>query len=236
MTLPRIAIVGRPNVGKSSLLNRLAGYDAAIVTDVPGTTRDVLREEIQIDGMPLHVIDTAGLRESDDRVEKEGVRRAQAEAQRADRVLLLVDAHADGREMIAALRAELPADVPVTLVRNKIDMSGHPPGGDKGRPDALNISAKTGAGIDALRDHLKIIMGYREVEGGAFSARRRHLDALQRARQHTEEGRRQLQDDRAGELLAEELRLAQQALAEITGEFTSDDLLGKIFGSFCVGK
>ncbi len=232
----RVVLAGRPNAGKSSLLNRLAGFDAAIVTAVPGTTRDVLREEIQIDGMPLHIIDTAGLRQGVDSIEKEGVRRARIEAQKADLVLLLVDASEDDADDENELRAELPAAMPSTLVRNKIDLSGDAAGYDRNNPRAINISAKTGAGIGVLREHLKQVVGYRESGGGTFTARRRHTDALERARRHTEEGRDQLEQGRAGELLAEELRLAQLALSEITGEFTSDDLLGRIFSNFCVGK
>lgn len=231
-----VVIAGRPNAGKSSLLNRLAGYDAAIVTEVPGTTRDVLREEIQIDGMPLHIIDTAGLRHSTNSIEQEGMRRTKAEAQKADLVLLLIDANKEGIEDAEQLRAEIPAGVQATLLRNKVDLSGDPAGHDKAGQGAINISAKTGAGLDALRAHLKSVMGYRDVGSGTFSARRRHTDALRRARRHAEEGRLQLEEGRAGELLAEELRLAQLALSEITGEFTSDDLLGRIFSSFCIGK
>ncbi|NNF51052.1 MAG: tRNA uridine-5-carboxymethylaminomethyl(34) synthesis GTPase MnmE [Gammaproteobacteria bacterium] len=232
----RVVLAGRPNAGKSSLMNQLAGHEAAIVADEPGTTRDVLREEIQIDGMPLHIVDTAGLRDSADKVEKEGVRRARAEAANADLVLLLVDASEEGAEEHEQLSAALPDGVPITRLRNKIDLSEEPAGLQKAQPPTINISAKTGAGLSALRAHLKSVMGYRGAEGGAFSARRRHTDALERARQHTAAGRRQLVEGRAGELLAEELRLAQLSLSEITGEFTSDDLLGRIFSSFCVGK
>ncbi len=231
-----VVLAGRPNVGKSSLLNQLAGRDAAIVTHLPGTTRDLLREEIQIDGMPLHVVDTAGLRTGADVVEQEGVRRARSAARSADLVLLVSDATSGEPAQRARLRDELPGEVPVTLLRNKIDLTGEPPGTVAGRENTLNVSARTGAGMESLRAHLKEVMGYREPEAGAFSARRRHLQALAAARAHAEAGRRQLQGGRAGELLAEELRLAQQALAEITGEFTSDDLLGRIFQDFCIGK
>ena len=225
-----VVIAGRPNAGKSSLLNRLAGYDVAIVTDIPGTTRDVVRERIHIDGMPLHVLDTAGLRAGGDVVEREGMRRTRREMQEADRVLLLVDSSED------AVPEELLPNVPVTVVRNKIDLSGEPAGLIQAKPAAIGISAKTGSGLDALRQHLKDCIGFRGSDAGTLSARRRHLDALNRAREHTHEGKRQLADHHAPELMAEELRLAQEALGEITGEFTSEDLLGRIFSSFCIGK
>jgi tRNA modification GTPase len=233
-----VVIAGRPNAGKSSLLNRLAGYDAAIVTPIPGTTRDVVRERIHLDGMPLHVLDTAGLRSGGDLVEEEGVRRAQAEMQRADRVLFVVDAAADP---IAAAwreeRARLPAEVPVTLVFNKRDLAqGLPLADTVSGPPRVLVSALTGEGLDELRAHLKACMGYQSAEGGTISARRRHLEALTRAHGYCEEASRQLTERRAGELAAEELRAAQQALSEITGEFTTEDLLGRIFAGFCIGK
>jgi len=243
-----VVIAGRPNAGKSSLLNRLAGYDAAIVTPIPGTTRDVVRERIAIDGMPLHVLDTAGLRHAGDPVEEEGMRRARAEIERADRVLFVIDAAED--PSAAAWREErvrLPADVPVTLVLNKCDIAGSLEKSPAAifqtvaslpcaEPPRLHVSALTGAGIDVLRMHLKGCMGFQTVEGGAISARLRHLESLARARGHVEEAQRQLTERRAGELVAEELRAAQTALNEITGEFTSDDLLGRIFAGFCIGK
>jgi tRNA modification GTPase len=234
-----VVIAGRPNAGKSSLLNRLAGYDAAIVTPIPGTTRDIVRERIDIDGMPLHVLDTAGLRkDAGDEVEAEGIRRAQAEMHRADRLLFVIDViedplgHAYHEE-----RQRLPSDVPVTLVFNKCDLAvGLPVADTTAGPPRIIMSANTGEGLAALRTHLKMCMGYQTIDAGTVSARQRHLDALTRARRHTEEAARQLQERRAGELVAEELRVAQQALNEITGEFTSDDLLGRIFSSFCIGK
>ncbi len=233
-----VVIAGRPNAGKSSLLNRLAGYDAAIVTPLPGTTRDVLRERIDIDGMPLHVLDTAGLREAQDLVEEEGIRRAQAEMARADRVLFVIDAASDPSG--AAFREErprLPKEVPVTLVFNKCDLAAGLPVSDTvSGPPFLTISAATGAGLPGLRAHLKQCMGFAGAEGGTVSARRRHLEALALARHHTEEAARQLTETRAGELVAEELRAAQQALAGVTGEFTTEDLLGRIFSGFCIGK
>lgn len=231
-----VVLAGRPNAGKSSLLNRLAGYDAAIVTAIPGTTRDVLRERIDIDGLPLHVLDTAGLRDAGDEVEAEGVRRATAEMSRADRVLFVVDASDDPQaRAFDEQRARLPADVPVTLIFNKMDLAA----GAIDPPAALphvRVSAKTGEGIDALRSHLKDSVSFQTAGGGSISARRRHLDALARARETVENAARLLAERRAGELVAEELRLGQKALEEITGIFTADDLLGRIFGSFCIGK
>jgi len=233
-----VVIAGRPNAGKSSLLNRLAGYDAAIVTPIPGTTRDVVRERINVDGMPLHVLDTAGLRDGGDVVEEEGIRRAQAEMHRADRVLFVIDAVEDpSAAAFLQERSRLPADVPVTLVFNKCDLAvGLPVADTITGPPRIMMSAVTGDGLETLRAHLKLCMGYQTLDGATVSARQRHLDSLARARRHTEEAARQLEEHRAGELVAEELRAAQQALDEITGEFTSDDLLGRIFSSFCIGK
>ena len=233
-----VVIAGRPNAGKSSLLNRLAGYDAAIVTPIPGTTRDVVRERVAIDGMPLHVLDTAGLRHAGDAVEEEGMRRARAEIERADRLLFVIDAVADpAADAYREERARLPEDVAVTLVLNKCDLAtGLPLADTVDGPPRLYVSALTGAGLEELRSHLKGCMGFQTVEGGAISARLRHLESLARAREHTEEAARQLTERRAGELVAEELRAAQTALDEITGEFTTDDLLGRIFSSFCIGK
>jgi tRNA modification GTPase len=233
-----VVLAGRPNSGKSSLLNRLAGYDAAIVTPVPGTTRDVLRERIDIDGLPLHVLDTAGLRDSTDQVEAEGVRRATAEMARADRVLFVVDTMADATgRAFEEEKARLPADVPVTLVFNKIDLSAGLPVADTiSGPSRIYVSAKTGKGLDLLRAHLKDCVSFQGTGNGSISARRRHLEALARARECVENAARQLEQHRAGELVAEELRAGQTALDEITGIFTADDLLGRIFGSFCIGK
>lgn len=231
-----VVILGRPNAGKSSLLNRLAGYEAAIVTELPGTTRDVLRERIHIDGLPLHIIDTAGLRDDAGLIEAEGIRRARHEAGKADHVLLVTDASPGGAPPDRELLQEIQENIPVTIVRNKIDLGNESPGVRPGRYTEVSLSALTGAGLDLLRDHLKACMGYRSEDAGTLSARRRHLDALRRARRHFDEGCRQLEQQRAGELMAEELRLAQQSLGEITGEFSSDDLLGRIFSSFCIGK
>ena len=232
-----VVIAGRPNAGKSSLLNRLAGYDAAIVTAIPGTTRDVVRVPVAIDGMPLHVLDTAGLRHAGDPIEEEGMRRARAEIERADRVLFVIDAAEDpAAEAFREERARLPHDVPVTLVLNKCDLAASLEKSPGAAPPQVYVSALTGAGIEELRAHLKGCMGFQTVEGGAISARRRHLESLARARGHAEEAARQLTERRAGELVAEELRAAQTALSEITGEFTSEDLLGRIFAGFCIGK
>jgi tRNA modification GTPase len=232
-----LVIAGRPNAGKSSLLNALAGFDAAIVTDIPGTTRDVLRERIQIDGMPLHIIDTAGLHESSDPVEQAGMERARRAMENADRVLLVVDDQVGFTSADAAILEALPANVPHTRICSKIDITGRAPGlTDAGSVTEVALSAHTGAGLDALHRHLKQCVGFEEQVEGGYSARRRHLDALQRARDHIETGARLFREQQAAELLAEELREAQQDLGEITGAFTSEDLLDRIFGSFCIGK
>ncbi|REL31259.1 tRNA uridine-5-carboxymethylaminomethyl(34) synthesis GTPase MnmE [Thalassotalea euphylliae] len=237
----RVVIAGRPNAGKSSLLNALSGKETAIVTDIEGTTRDVLSEQIHIDGMPLHIIDTAGLRESPDKVEQIGIERAWAEIAKADRVILMVDSatseQENPRDFWPEFFEQLPEKMGVTIVRNKADLSGAKTGlsGDSEHP-SITISAKSGDGIDDLKDHLKTIMGYQGSTEGGFMARRRHLVALEAAHNHLQTGLDQLESYVAGEILAEELRICQQSLNEITGEFTSDDLLGKIFSSFCIGK
>ena len=235
-----VVIAGKPHAGKSSLLNKLVGDEVAIVTDQPGTTRDVLRQQVHLDGLPLNLIDTAGLRRAADVVEAEGVRRALAELERADRVLYMLDATLLGESRASDLAAELdelPKGVPVTLVFNKIDLSGAQASVDESRdPPQVFLSVRTGAGLDLLRAHLKSRAGYRSGDSGALSARRRHLDALERARTCVAQAAQTLAATRAFELFAEELRLAQLALGEITGEFSSDDLLGEIFGSFCIGK
>ena len=237
-----VVIAGRPNAGKSTLLNALAGRETAIVTSVPGTTRDVLREHILIDGLPLHIIDTAGLRESEDPVEQEGVRRAWKEIESADRIILLHDATQEFDEKEKILRESLlQAGPPMTLVVNKIDLPDIQKfdikdAGGSSELVEIRVSAQTGEGLEQLKDHLKQCVGYLSGGEGQFMARRRHLEALAIASQHLEEGAKQLQEFAAGEILAEELRLAQQALGEITGEVTSDDLLGEIFSSFCIGK
>ena len=237
----KVVIAGRPNAGKSSLLNNLVGTDRAIVTDIAGTTRDVMREHIHIDGMPLHIIDTAGLRESADEVEKIGIDRAWVEIKSADRVLFMLDATTtnaeDPHDIWPDFIDKLPKDVGLTVVRNKADLTGESLAVTEGHEyPVYRISAKTGEGVDALKDHLKDIMGYQGHHEGGFMARRRHLEAIDNAQQHLLEGKVQLEEFQAGELLAEELRLTQQSLNEITGEFSSDDLLGRIFSSFCIGK
>lgn len=227
----QVVIVGKPNAGKSSLLNCLSGQDAAIVTEVAGTTRDILREQIDIDGLAVELVDTAGLRENPDRVEEEGIRRARKALLSADAVFWIQDAteveHGE-------LNEELADGVPVIVVLNKIDLSGDPPG--RAGKETVCISAKTGEGLDALRQCIRELAGYENLGSGAFTARRRHLEALERAAMHFTTGRTALEETRAGELLAEELRLSQQALGEITGAVSSDDLLGKIFSEFCIGK
>ena len=237
----RVVIAGKPNAGKSSLLNALAGKETAIVTNIAGTTRDVLREHIHIDGMPLHIIDTAGLRESPDEVEQIGIERAWQEIEQADRILLMVDSteskHAveqDWPEFFTRLGDKA---VGVTVIRNKADQSGETLGFEDATPyPIIRLSEKNGEVMQHLPEHLNKIMGYQASTEGQFLARRRHIDAINRAMEHLENGKYQLQEMHAGELLAEELRLAQQFLNEITGEFSSDDLLGRIFSSFCIGK
>ncbi len=236
----KVVITGKPNAGKSSLLNLLAEKDIAIVTDVEGTTRDVLSEQINIDGLPIHIVDTAGLRETTDQVEKIGVARATVEIENADQILLVIDDQTDTsvniKEELKKFidpRVELP---PVTLIKNKIDLANRKPSITKGETTTISLSASTGEGIEFLRQHLKDTVGFDAAESGVFMARRRHIDALKQAGQHIREGFNQLQNYSAGELLAEELKLAQDCLNEITGEFSSDDLLGKIFTSFCIGK
>lgn len=231
-----VVIAGRPNAGKSSLLNALAGHEAAIVTDVAGTTRDVLKERIQIDGMPLHLIDTAGLRESTDVVEREGIRRAREEIDKADRILLLIDSSCAADNGDELLRS-LPQHIKVTRIYNKIDLTDELPQCLETESGCeIHLSIKTGAGVDLLKQHLKRTMGYDESASHVFIARRRHIEALNQAQNFIQNCLRQLQHQPAGELIAEDLRQAQMSLGEITGQFTSDDLLGRIFSSFCIGK
>ncbi len=233
-----VVILGRPNAGKSSLLNALSGRESAIVTDIAGTTRDVIREAIQVDGLPLHVVDTAGLRETADKVERIGIERAWQAIDQADRVLVVVPADEDIAPEDQAILERLPAHLPVTLVRNKIDLVGASPRieeDDQGRT-VVWLSAKQGAGLDLLKRHLKESVGYAQTTEGVFMARKRHVDALREALAALQQGAHNLKEFAAGELLAEDLRMAQQALEGITGRFTSDDLLGEIFASFCIGK
>jgi len=231
-----VVIAGKPNAGKSSLLNQLAGQDAAIVTDIAGTTRDILREHIQIDGLPLHIIDTAGLRESDNEVEQEGVRRALHAMKNANRLLYVIDDSSSIDE--SDVQRWLPDDVGITFVHNKIDINQTKSCISKNEKGDTSIflSAKTGEGMDLLRRHLKSCMGYENRTQGSFIARRRHLEAIDRAQLHLMQADQVYHEAKAGELLAEELKLAQQALSTITGEFSSDDLLGRIFSEFCIGK
>ncbi len=244
-----VVIAGRPNAGKSSLLNALAGQERAIVTDIAGTTRDVLKEHIHIDGMPLHIIDTAGLRDAPDEVERIGIERAWREIEDADRVLLMVDSSADETDPSSLLHAlydekgykteteQLIQAHRITVIRNKADLSSENIGfNDDGEFETITMSAKHNLGVDALREHLKHVMGYNAASEGGFLARRRHIEALTAAQQAILTGEMQLQGMAAGELLAEELRMAQQYLSQITGEFSADDLLGEIFTSFCIGK
>ncbi|MCO6412989.1 MAG: tRNA uridine-5-carboxymethylaminomethyl(34) synthesis GTPase MnmE [Thiogranum sp.] len=231
-----LVLAGQPNAGKSSLLNALAGRDAAIVTPIAGTTRDVLREHIQIDGMPLHIIDTAGLRDSADPIEREGVRRAWAEIEHADRVLLVIDDQTGFTQDDRRILERLPKTLAHTLVYNKIDLTGRAPGVHReGADTVIALSAIAEDGAQQLRTHLKQVMGYQDTGAAGFSARRRHLDALERTARSLENAQASL-DKGAGELLAEDLRIAHQNLAVITGEFSSDDLLGEIFAGFCIGK
>jgi tRNA modification GTPase len=247
----RVVIAGRPNAGKSSLLNALSGKQSAIVTDIAGTTRDVLAEQIHIDGMPLHIIDTAGLRDSNDVVEQIGIERAWQEINQADRVLLMVDASQDHsvledeqdiKSFYPEFFAKLPENIGLTLIRNKADVNDSKTGfseftdSNNKQHSIITLSAKTGDGVDSLKEHLKTIMGYQGSTEGGFMARRRHLVALENTHEHLMTGLEQLESYVAGEILAEELRICQQELDQITGEFTSDDLLGKIFSSFCIGK
>ena len=231
-----ILILGEPNVGKSSLLNYLAGHDAAIVTDIAGTTRDLMREFIQIDGLPIHIIDTAGLRESPDAIEQEGIRRAEEEIKKADHVLWLLDS-AQANDGSVEIPYKLSREE-VTVIRNKIDLSNNVAAQEEHQGIThISLSAKTGLGMELLHDRLKQIAGF-ESEGSEtnFIARRRHLDAIEKAYANIEEGTRQFEESYASELLAEDLREAQNALGEITGKVTSDELLGRIFSSFCIGK
>ena len=237
----KVVIAGRPNAGKSSLLNALAGREAAIVTDIAGTTRDVLREHIHIDGMPLHIIDTAGLRDATDEVERIGISRAWMEIEQADRIILMLDSSDPESADLSTVRSEflakLPTTLPVTIVRNKIDLNGEQASeSEQDGYQIISLSAQTHDGVQLLREHLKQAMGFQTGMEGGFLARRRHLDALEKAAEHLQIGLVQLTEFHAGELLAEELRLVQTYLSEITGEFTSDDLLGNIFSSFCIGK
>ena len=247
----QVVITGIPNAGKSSLLNALSGIDSAIVTDIPGTTRDLLKEEISIDGMPIHIIDTAGLRTSDNIVEIEGVKRTHGAIETADQILLVFDCTAPEQDVDKVLQplnlAEKSADsiesilTRCTLIYNKIDLLDNAPSKDtilyKNKElSKIHLSAKQGTGIGMLRDHLKTCAGFRPTEETAFVARERHLVELKKAEKLIKNSLLQLSKGSHLELVAEDLRLAQNHLSTITGEFTSDDLLGEIFSSFCIGK
>ncbi len=236
-----VVLAGRPNAGKSSLLNHLCDHERALVTDIAGTTRDLLKESIHIDGMPLHIIDTAGLRETEDPVEKLGVAKAWQAIEKADRILLLVDAQTtaslDPKIIWPEFVERLPDPQRLTLIRNKIDLTGETPESLLShQPPVIRLSIKQNLGFDALKQHLKKVMGFEQTTEGCFMARRRHLQALKSAENALIQGLLQLNTHQAGELLAEDLRLAQEALNQITGDFSADDLLGKIFGEFCIGK
>jgi len=227
-----VVIAGQPNIGKSSLLNCLAGEEVALVSDMPGTTRDVIRQAIQIRGVPLYIMDTAGLRESEDVVEKMGIARARQTLHRADLILLLLDASKGMTAQDEVIIAGLPMDIPRLLVFNKIDLLDDSTAVTASTP-FVRVSAKTGAGLEELRSLLLQAVGWRNQESGTFMARERHVRALALAQTHLIQAQAELA---SAELFAEELRLAQRALNEITGEFTSDDLLGEIFSRFCIGK
>jgi tRNA modification GTPase len=229
----RVVIIGKPNAGKSSLMNRLSGEDTAIVTEVAGTTRDILREQINIDGLAVELVDTAGLRNDPDRIEAEGIRRAREALQSADAVLWIQDA-TEGDS--SAIDEDLPEDVPIIVVRNKVDLTEEVAGVDESDEQLVRLSAKSGEGLDELRTQIRRLAGYKDLGEQTVTARRRHVDAMRRARAHFVAGRKALADERAGEVFAEELRLAHRALGEITGMTSSDDLLGMIFTEFCIGK
>ena len=240
----KLAIAGPPNAGKSSLLNRLAQRSAAIVSAVPGTTRDALHEHIQIDGLALHLVDTAGLRDTSDALEREGIRRAHHEIHSADHVLLIIDAHnaqqsrADPKTYLA--NAALPDSVGLTVIHNKCDLTGAAPSlraADDQTPARITLSARSGAGVDILCRHLLDCAGLGNPEGDSdFSARTRHIVALEACAEHLQRGTEQLKAHGAAELVAEDLRSAQDALGSVSGHLSSDDLLGEIFSSFCIGK
>jgi len=251
----KVVISGPANAGKSTLLNQLCGREAAIVTAVPGTTRDVISTDIHLDGMPLHLVDTAGLRDSQDAIEREGIRRARQQIASADLVLWLYDAARDARPRTETLRDYLVGAGQITLVRNKIDLVNEQPGcsfakaqgsehadaagsalQQRGTWPEVRLSARSGQGLEHLTEHLKDRAGLQAECEGAFLARRRHLTALEKTLAHLRQTQASLAAGHPAEILAEDLRQAHRALGEITGEFSSEDLLGRIFASFCIGK
>ena len=234
-----LVLAGRPNAGKSSLMNLLSGKDAAIVTHIAGTTRDLINEYINLDGVPLKLVDTAGIRAVENEVEEQGVRRALAEIEYADGVLLLIDLneYRDWSAGITDLLEELPDNDKVIIILNKVDLIDEMPDVPVDFPyPVIPLSAKLGTGHDELLSKIKQIFALDLSGEGSFIARTRHIDALNRALNHLRQGKEQLSTHHAGELLAEELRLSHESLGEITGDFSSDDLLGRIFSSFCIGK
>ncbi|AXA33626.1 tRNA uridine-5-carboxymethylaminomethyl(34) synthesis GTPase MnmE [Francisella adeliensis] len=234
-----LILVGKPNAGKSSLLNALAGKDTAIVTSIAGTTRDIVKEHIQIDGVPMHIIDTAGLRNSDDLIESEGIKRAIKKIQEADQVLFVTDDYtnsnvkfSDIKDIIPEFYNQIPKDIDITFVHNKIDLLKQTPRNDDNH---IYISAEHNIGVDKLKKHILKKVGYTAQNESIYTARERHVDAINNAYEHINLAKDQLNLGN-GELLAEELLIVQEYLNSITGEFTSDDLLGEIFSSFCIGK
>ncbi len=231
-----MVLAGKPNAGKSSLLNRLSGTESAIVTEIAGTTRDVLREHIQLDGIPLHIIDTAGLHDSPDIVEQEGIRRAKAAIESADVIVIVMDSQQADEAFIQQCQRDA-GNKPILVLMNKCDLTDNTVRVDSAKtPTRLFLSAKTGEGMEMFRSQLKTLLGAHSTPEGSFPARRRHIDALDATETQIQQGLAQLNEHQAGELLAEDLRQAQNTLNKITGEFHADDLLGEIFSSFCIGK
>ncbi|BGI51240.1 MAG: tRNA uridine-5-carboxymethylaminomethyl(34) synthesis GTPase MnmE [Arsenophonus endosymbiont of Ceratovacuna japonica] len=237
----KVVIIGKPNAGKSSLLNALSGREVAIVTDIAGTTRDILHEYIDIDGIPLHIIDTAGLHKSLDKIEQIGIKKALEEIEQADHILFIVDSitteEIEPKLLCPEFITRLPKYSPITIIRNKVDITNEPVSITKiNNYSLIRLSAYRKSGIDLLRQHLKESIRFNYNIEGEFLARRRHIQALNIADKHLQRGYQHLVVTRSCELLAEELRLTQKVLGEITGEFSSDDLLNRIFSSFCIGK